>query len=96
MVSNPTAAPILFDRALLRARQNRALRSGPATFLLDRVAEDLEERLNAVLREFADVADIWSSGEILRKPARDRFKSVTHVGLQELRGGNVAVPAGIA
>ncbi len=83
MVSNPTAAPILFDRALLRARQNRALRSGPATFLLDRVAEDLEERLNAVLREFADVADIWSPGEILRTPARDRFRSVTHVGLQD-------------
>ncbi len=81
MVLNPTAAPSLFDRALLRTRQNRALRSGPATFLLDRVAEDLEDRLNAVLREFADVADIWSAGEILGKPARDRFKSVTHVGL---------------
>ena len=83
MVSSPPAAPILFDRALLRARQNRALRSGPATFLLDRVTEDLEDRLGAVLREFADVADVWSPGEILRIPARDRFKSVVHVGLQD-------------
>jgi SAM-dependent methyltransferase len=83
MVSSPPAAPILFDRALLRARQNRALRSGPATFLFDRVAEDLEDRLNAVLREFADVADVWSPDEILRAPARDRFKSVIHVGLQD-------------
>ena len=83
MASNPTAAPILFDRALLRLRQNRARRIEPATFLLDRVAEDVEERLHAVLREFADAADIWTPGDILRKPSRDRFKSVTHIGLDE-------------
>jgi SAM-dependent methyltransferase len=83
MASNPTAAPILFDRALLRARQNRAQRLGPATFLLDRVTEDMEERLQAVLREFADAAVIWTSGGILRKPARDRFRSVIDIGLQD-------------
>jgi hypothetical protein len=49
-------------RALLLARQNRALRIEPPTFLLDRVAEDMEERLHAVLRDFSDVADIWSPG----------------------------------
>jgi SAM-dependent methyltransferase len=81
MAPNPTAAPILFDRALLRARQRRALRGEPATFLLDRVTEDMEERLHAVLREFADVAEIWTTGEILRKPARDRFKSITRINL---------------
>ena len=67
MAPNPTAAPILFDRALLRARQDRARRGGPATFLLDRVAEDMAERLHAVLREFADAADIWTPGEIVAK-----------------------------
>jgi SAM-dependent methyltransferase len=81
MAPTPPAAPLLFDRALLRARQDRAHRLGPATFLLDRVTEDMEERLNAVLREFADVADIWTSGEVL--PARDRFKTVTRVSLRE-------------
>jgi SAM-dependent methyltransferase len=81
MATNPTAAPILFDRALLRVRQTRALRGEPATFLLDRVAEDIEERLHAVLREFTAAADIWSPGEILRKPLRDRFKSVTRISL---------------
>ena len=54
MAPNPNAAPILFDRALLRARQSRALKLGAATFLLDRVAEDVAERLHAVLREFTD------------------------------------------
>jgi len=79
MASNPNVAPILFDRALLRARQNRALRLAPATFLLDRVAEDMEERLHAVLRDFSDVADVWTPGELLRKPSRDRFKSVAQI-----------------
>ena len=83
MAPNPTTAPILFDRDLLRVRQNRARRGEPATFLLDRVAEDMEERLHAVLREFADVANVWTPGEILRKPSRDRFKSVTQVSLDE-------------
>jgi SAM-dependent methyltransferase len=76
--SENTVAPLLFDRALLAMRQDRALRLGPAGFLLDRVAEDLEERLHAVLRNFADVADIWTPGEIL---ARDRFKSLTRIDL---------------
>ena len=79
MAPNPTTAPILFDRALLRTRQDRALRIEPATFLFDRVAEDMDERLHAVLREFADAADIWSPGELLRQPLRDRFKSVVEI-----------------
>ena len=83
MTSNAPQAPVLFDRSLLRLRQNRALRGGAATFLLDRVAEDLAGRLNAVLREFSDVADVWTPGEILANALRQRFKSVTHIGLQQ-------------
>ena len=70
MAANPDAAPILFDRALLRARQDRALRSEPATFLLDRVVEDLDERLQAVLRNFSDVADVWTPGAGAAKTLR--------------------------
>jgi SAM-dependent methyltransferase len=81
MAPNPGIAPVVFDRALLRVRQSRALRLGPATFLLDRVAEDMDERLQAVLRDFSVVADIWSPVEVLRRRARDRFNSVTHIGL---------------
>jgi SAM-dependent methyltransferase len=76
-------APILFDLSLLQARQSRALRGEPATFLLDRVAEDMEERLHAVLRDFPAVADIWTPGAVLRKPSRDRFKSIAHIGLPD-------------
>jgi SAM-dependent methyltransferase len=83
MASNPSATPVLFDRALLRVRLDRAERVGPATFLLDRVTEDLAERLNVVTRHFSDVADIWTSGEALSKLQRDRFKCAIHIGLQD-------------
>jgi SAM-dependent methyltransferase len=63
MAVNPNAAPVLFDRALLRARQRRALKLGAATFLLDRVMEDMVDRLAAVKREFVHAADIWTPGE---------------------------------
>src|SRR6478735_2202371 len=42
----------LFDPALVRRRIARAWRSGYAGFLLERVAEDLEDRLAAVTRSF--------------------------------------------
>jgi len=84
MASNSTAAPILFDRALLRARLDRAWRGGPATFLLDRVREDFEDRMQAVTRNFADVADIWTPGELLRKPLAGRFQSIVRVDFDPL------------
>ena len=91
MTPNPNAAPRLFDRALLLARQSRAQRQGPAAFLLDRVAEDLEERLHAVLREFSDAAEIWTPGEVLRKPYGDRFRSLTRIALPGLETENLAL-----
>ena len=82
-MTSSNAAPILFDRDLLHARQLRALKSGPATFLLDRTAEDMAERLHAVLRKFSNVAALWTPGIALREPSPDRFGSVTHLGLNE-------------
>jgi SAM-dependent methyltransferase len=83
MAANSTTAPILFDRALLRARQDRARRLGPATFLLDRVSEDMAERLAAVRRDFSDVAEIWTPGELLGKPVANRFKSIIRIEADE-------------
>ena len=76
MVPNPTA-PILFDRALLARRLARAGKLGPATFLLDRVREDMAERLAAVNREFTEAADIWTPGGGLSLPRLD----VRHVDI---------------
>jgi SAM-dependent methyltransferase len=58
--------PRLFDLALLRARQDRAQQLGPASFLLDRVAEDMAERQQAVLREFSEGVDLGTIGDQVR------------------------------
>jgi SAM-dependent methyltransferase len=68
MASPQTTAPLLFDRALLARRIARAKKLRPATFLLDRVAEDMAERLAAVNRAFAEAADVWTPGEGLSLP----------------------------
>jgi SAM-dependent methyltransferase len=73
-MADPTAAPILFDHALLVKRQQRALGLGPATFLLERVLDDMEERLSAVKRDFADIADIWTPTEALQRRLYARLR----------------------
>lgn len=54
-------SPILFDRVLQRRRLARAARLGPEPFLLDRVAEDLADRLSAVNRHFATGLDLGTA-----------------------------------
>ena len=78
MAVSPGTAPLLFDRALLAVRQRRAQRLGPATFLLDRIAEDMAERLSAVMRDFADAADLWTPGDGLRLPEA-RIRSLVRI-----------------
>jgi SAM-dependent methyltransferase len=62
-----SGAPIIFDRALIRARQDRARRLGPVTFLLERVAQDLAERLGAVVRHFEVAVDLGTPTADLRR-----------------------------
>ena len=61
-----TERPVIFDRALLRFRRRRAAALGPATFLLDRTADDLADRLAAVLRRFDLALDLGTPGEAVR------------------------------
>jgi len=82
MAPNPNAAPALFDRALLAQRQRRAAKLGPATFLIDRVIEDLDERLAAVNRRFVAVVDIWTPGEGVLP--RDRFRSASRLAVVDV------------
>lgn len=79
MSAESSAVPILFDRALLARRLDRAALLGPARFLLDRVAADMVERLAAVRRDFTDVADILTPGEGLKAALRARVGEVSHV-----------------
>jgi len=68
MWDNPvvTESPLIFDRMLVRVRRRRAAALGPATFLLDRVADELAERLGAVLRRFELALDLGTPGEAVR------------------------------
>ena len=56
----------IFDRALIRHRRARAAALSPATFLLDRAAGDLADRLNAVLRRFDFALDLGTPGEAVQ------------------------------
>ena len=71
-------SPVIFDHALLRRRRRRAAVLGPATFLLDRVAEDFAERLAAVLRRFELAVDLGTPGAALRT-ALARLPSVGRI-----------------
>lgn len=57
---------MIFDRALLRLRRRRAEAMGPATFLLDRAAEEMADRLATVLRHFDVAVDLGTPGEAVR------------------------------
>jgi SAM-dependent methyltransferase len=84
MAENPSIAPVLFDRALLRVRQSRASRLGSATFLLDRVAEDVAERLHAVLREFKSAADLGTPGAQVCNALAGRVDQLARIDLPDL------------
>lgn len=61
------SGPIIFDRSLLRVRQQRARALGPETFLIDRVAADLGERLSVVLRTFGCAVDLGTPTDAVRR-----------------------------
>ena len=60
-------SPLIFDRPLLRARRRRAAKLGPSTFLIDRVAEDISDRLAVVLRRFDVAVDLGSPTDAVRR-----------------------------
>jgi len=60
-------SPLIFDRALIRKRRRRANTLGAAPFLLDRAADDLADRLSAVLRRFDVAVDLGTPTDAVRK-----------------------------
>src|SRR5947207_559060 len=79
--------PIIFDRPLLRGRRRRARALGAETFLIDRVAADLAERLSAVLRQFDIAVDLGTPTDAVRAA----FTGLTSIGT--LIAANPAVTA---
>ncbi|MCJ2084527.1 methyltransferase domain-containing protein [Methylobacterium sp. E-005] len=84
------APATLFDTAAARQRLARALRSGYASFLLDRLADDLDDRLAAVLRSFPTVLDLATPVPVAVPILDRRYPEAKHLRLAPLRepGGN--------
>jgi SAM-dependent methyltransferase len=75
--------PVIFDRDVLRARRARAAALGPVTFLLDRVAGDMAERLSAVLRSFDIAADLGTPTDAVRGAIGGRVGTIAAVVADE-------------
>jgi len=83
----------VFDRQLLRRRRQRALARGAETFLLDRMATDLAERMAPVLREFAVAVDLGTAGDAVRRELAGHPGIGIMLGASLLPGDGVAVVA---
>jgi SAM-dependent methyltransferase len=85
--------PLIFDRKLLRARRARAARLDPATFLIERVADDLTGRLSAVLRKFDLAVDLGTPTDAVRRVLAGRVGAVVAVNPARVAGDRLAVVA---
>ena len=84
-------SPLIFDRSLLCARRRRARLTGPATFLLERAAADLAERLAAVLRRFPLALDLGTPGNEVHD-ALAGFDSVSAIVAANTDGEGLHAP----
>src|SRR5439155_20259253 len=78
------------DRALLRTRRNRARALGAETFLIDRVATDLAERLGAVLRQFDVVVDLGTPNDAVRTALASNASIGRLIAANALPDGDIA------
>ena len=89
-----TTGPTIFDRTMLPMRRQRALALGPATFLLDRVADEMLDRLSVVMRQFEHGADLETPTDALREVllasgkvgSLERARIVSQAGLEVMTG----------
>jgi SAM-dependent methyltransferase len=88
--------PVIFDRLLLRRRRSRALAMGPSTFLIDRVAEELSDRLATVLRHFEYAVDLGTPTAALRDVLARSGKVATIIAADAFVGEEEQATRGMA
>jgi len=91
-------APAVFDRQLVRARQRRAAGLASSNFLVDRVAEDLSDRLAAVLRRFERAVDLATPTDAVRRAlaASGKVGTIITANARPMPGARGCAPAGDA
>jgi SAM-dependent methyltransferase len=72
-----SSSPTIFDRRLLRRRQQRAWALGPATFLIERIAAELAERLAVVLRSLECAVDLGTPTDAVARALAESGKVAT-------------------
>jgi SAM-dependent methyltransferase len=87
-----SSGPTIFDRKLLRARQQRARALGAETFLIDRVADELGERLSVVLRRFERAVDLGTPTDAVRRVLAASGKVATIVAADSVTIDEEALP----
>jgi SAM-dependent methyltransferase len=85
------SGPVVFDRAAVRRNLRRAQKRGPATFLIDRAAEDLCDRLSAVLRRFELAVDLASPTDAVRRRLRGTDLVSTVIAVMDPASADVPV-----
>jgi len=85
----------LFDRPLIEARLRRARQLGPATFLLDRAAEDFADRLAPVLRRFDRAADLGTPTGAVRAALAGSAAIATMIAVDPACDGGEAEPGAL-
>ncbi|HEY6703193.1 MAG TPA: methyltransferase domain-containing protein [Xanthobacteraceae bacterium] len=81
-----SSQPVIFDRKCHRAHRARAAVLGPSTFLIDRVADDLCDRLAAVLRRFECALDLGTPTDAVRRVLAASGKVGTIIAADALAG----------
>jgi len=78
--------PLVFDRRRQRAYRRRAATLGRSTFLIERVAEDLSDRLATVLRRFECALDLGTPTDAVRRALAASGKVGTIIAADALAG----------
>ncbi|HEY7243842.1 MAG TPA: methyltransferase domain-containing protein [Xanthobacteraceae bacterium] len=63
----PASPTLIFDQSQLAVHRQRAAKLGPSTFLLERAAQELSERLATLLRRFDRALDLGTPGDAVRR-----------------------------
>jgi SAM-dependent methyltransferase len=87
-----SSSPTIFDRQLLCRRLARARALGPATFLIDLVAQELGERLSVVLRQFERAADLGTPGDAVARVLAESGKVGTVISADSVAADEEALP----
>ena len=91
-----SSLPILFDRDLLRAHRARAGKLGGSTFLLDRVAQEMLDRLATVRRRFERAVDLGTPTGAVGRALAATDKVTTLIAADPLAGTTARAQRGEA